>query len=204
MYRKTITLQPDKPNLPLDPIWPGVNGSALLVLDGVPASELAGVLSGAEIVLSEFWDAPGAMSFNPGARLLDVFHPSVGGGKFARALKSLRLTKLVDVVKPKEYPIRVSLDFSGFAGFSGWDAETGTTMTQTWRGESANFWDGCGYYTAPVMSFSSDTDEAKSLSRDVKVYPSFVVVVDWNFKHLVSTPYEPDPYTPEWLSTNSP
>ena len=32
----------------------------------------------------------------------------------------------------------------------------------------------------------------------------FVVVVDWNFKHLVSTPYEPDPYTPEWLSTNSP
>lgn len=187
------------------------HSTGFMFSDVAPASELAGVLSGAEIVLSEFWDAPGAMSFSPGARLVDVFHPSVGdGSRFARALKSLRLTKLVDVAKPKEYPIRVSLDFSGFAGFSGWDAETDTTMTQTWSGEYASFnVDGGGYlnayYTArAAASFSSDTDEAKSLSRDVKVYPSFVVVVDWNFKHLVSAPYEPDPYTPEWLSTNSP
>lgn len=32
----------------------------------------------------------------------------------------------------------------------------------------------------------------------------FVVVVDWNFAHLTDTPYVPTPYTPEWLSTNTP
>lgn len=35
MYKKRITLRPDRPNLPLDPIWPGRNSSALLVLAGV-------------------------------------------------------------------------------------------------------------------------------------------------------------------------
>ena len=37
----------------------------------------------------------------------------------------------------------------------------------------------------------------------IKIYGGFIVV-DWNFKHLTDTPYVPTPYTPEWLSTNSP
>lgn len=185
--------------------------AGFMFTDVAPASELAGVLSGAEIVLSEFWDAPGAMSFGSGTRLVDMFHPSVSGNGHgaARALKSLRLTKLVDVANPTEYPIRVSLDFSGFTGFSGWDNETGMAVTHIWNGEYAEFFVSeydyqYAYYTAPVADSISKNDERKSLSRDVKVYPSLVIVVDWNFKHLVSTPYEPDPHTPEWLSTNSP
>jgi hypothetical protein len=120
------------------------------------------------------------------------------------------LTKLVDVANPTEYPIRVSLDFSGFTGFSGWDNETGKAAEATWNGASAEFTvDGVSgdlyaYYTAPIAAFIGEYEEAKVLSRDVKVYPSLVIVVDWNFKHLVPTPYEPDPYTPEWLSTNTP
>lgn len=32
----------------------------------------------------------------------------------------------------------------------------------------------------------------------------WAVVVDWEFSHLGETAYEPTPYTPEWLSTNTP
>lgn len=34
--------------------------------------------------------------------------------------------------------------------------------------------------------------------------PEVIVVVDWNFSHLAETPNSPEPYTPEWLRTNSP
>lgn len=37
MYRKTITIDPDQPNFPLDPVWTGVNSNALFIISGVPA-----------------------------------------------------------------------------------------------------------------------------------------------------------------------
>lgn len=174
-----------------------------------PAGDLAGALSGVEIVLSEFWDAPEAMGFSASARTEDIFHHSIGGDRYVRSLKAMRLTKLVDVTDPTEYPIRVSLDFSGFEGFDGWDTETSETVEFLGSGEYASFYtDGANYnhayYTGPISYFRSTQSESKMLGRDVSVCPLFVVVVDWNFKHLVSTPYEPDPYTPEWLSANSP
>jgi hypothetical protein len=45
--------------------------------------------------------------------------------------------------------------------------------------------------------------ERQRYDHAIKV-TGFIIVVDWNFKHLTDTPYVPTPHMPEWLSTNAP
>jgi hypothetical protein len=47
------------------------------------------------------------------------------------------------------------------------------------------------------------TYEARLYDNEIMLKGA-LIVVDWNFKHLVDVPYEPEPHTPEWLSTNAP
>jgi len=83
MYRKTITLQPDKPNLPLDPIWPGVNGSALLVFSGVPSGFTARLYLtkvGAEIAV--YFDAEENSGGEVAVYVPGANFPAAGAGKY--------------------------------------------------------------------------------------------------------------------------
>jgi hypothetical protein len=60
-------------------------------------------------------------------------------------------------------------------------------------------------WTAPYGSGTENTyDREIAYNGQIDIL-AWVVVVDWNWKHLNETnPFEPAAYTPEWLSTNTP
>ncbi len=94
MYRKIITLKPDQPNLPLDPLLVGQNSSVLLLLRGVPAGCAARLyLTKPGAAAAVYFDAsaeadevavfvPGANFPTPGAGKYEVIITDGGGRNF--------------------------------------------------------------------------------------------------------------------------
>lgn len=44
MYRQTVTIHPESPNMPLKPLWVGQGSAAVIVLSGVPSGASAAIV----------------------------------------------------------------------------------------------------------------------------------------------------------------
>lgn len=83
----------------------------------------------------------------------------------------------------------------------------GITRRFAWTGDM-EVWNGEEWITMTGDWWTIETSTAEWMEKkteQVLSIPYFLVVVDWNWKHLNdANPYVPTPYTPEWARTNSP
>jgi|GEM_PF-6075265 len=180
-----------------------------------------GAVAANEVILSDYWPPHDSMALDESARRLDRFTTTnaPGGQARSRAFKTLRLTKIADVEAPTGYPIRVSVGVPGpetesLAEFTDFDFSCVRTieylesgLKASWGAESSVFPEGSDYHTEFLLDYDRSQKtpyEDSNLGRVMYMLEDVVVVVDWNFDHMGTTPYEPTPYTPEWLSTNAP
>ncbi|MFA7121138.1 MAG: hypothetical protein WC277_06630, partial [Bacilli bacterium] len=179
---------------------------------------LSGVVGGDAdgIVLQDYWDPSGQLVMDESKGRLDMFS---GRAPTSRAFKTLRLSKIADLENPTNYPVRVSFGIRGPEGGGplpefGFETECAyedefresgflvrdpiSTVFPEWAVYRLQFTSGYDH----VLALGEYKDSV--LGRELVMYPEVIVVVDWNFSHLAETPNSPEPYTPEWLRTNSP
>lgn len=144
--------------------------------------------------------APPALAFDAAGRTYDV--PS--GNSAGKDV--VRVTLLVDVSDPTEYPIRFSYgpESLGIPDTYDYEGEVvcveTTSLSDYWRAGPGEF----SQWRASVENSTAavtETIKLHTLSRSLECSSEIFVVVDWNFKHMnPANPYVPEPFVPAWLT----